>query len=70
MICTAKICVPDKIKNTNVEVFNIMLRTNETRHIKWHKACKCICRRDESICNNKQRWNDDKCRCECKEWDL
>ena len=20
-----------------------------------------------SICNNKQRWNDDKCRCECKE---
>ena len=22
---------------------------------------------DASICNNKQRWNDDKCRCECKE---
>ena len=20
-----------------------------------------------SKCNNKQRWNDDKCRCECKE---
>ena len=20
-----------------------------------------------SICNNKKRWNDDKCRCECKE---
>ena len=20
-----------------------------------------------SVCNNKQRWNDDKCRCECKE---
>ena len=24
-------------------------------------------RLDASACNNKQRWNDDKCRCECKE---
>ena len=63
----AKICVPDQIKNTNVKVFNLMSRTNETRHIKWHKTCKCRCRLDASICNNKQRWNDDKCRCECKE---
>ena len=63
----AKICVSDEIKNTNVKVFNLMSRTNETRHIKWHKTCKCRCRLDASICNNKQRWNDDKCRCECKE---
>ena len=63
----AKICVPDTIKNINVKVFNLMSRTNETRHIEWHKACKCKCRLDASVCNNKQRWNDDKCRCECKE---
>ena len=44
-----------------------MSRTNETRHIKWHKTCKCKCRLDASICNSNQRWNDDKCRCECKE---
>ena len=24
-------------------------------------------RLDGSVCNNKQCWNDDKCRCECKE---
>ena len=42
------------------------VRTNETRHIKWHKTCKCKCRLDASVCNNKQCWNDDKCRCECK----
>ena len=63
----AKICVPDQIKDTNVKVFNLMSRTNEIRHIKWHKTCKCRCRIDASICNNKQKWNDDKCRCECKE---
>ena len=61
----AKICVPDNIKNTNVKVFNLMSKTNETRHIKWHVTCKCRCRLDESVSNNKQRWNEDKCRCEC-----
>ena len=44
-----------------------MSRTNETRHIKWHETYKCICRLDKIICNSKQRWNEDKCRCECKE---
>ena len=44
-----------------------MSRTNETRHIKWHETCKCKCRLDASVCKNKQRWNNDKCQCECKE---
>ena len=51
----AKICVPDQIKNTNVKVFNLMSRTNKTRHIKWHRTCKCKCRLESSIFNNKQR---------------
>ena len=63
----ARICIPDVIKDLNVKVFNLMSRTNETRHIKWHETCKCICRLDKIICNSKQRWNEDKCRCECKE---
>ena len=42
-------------------------RTNETRSIKFHETCKCICRLNGIICNNKQRWNKDQCRCECKE---
>ena len=63
----AKICVPDVIKDLNVQVFNLMSRTNETRFIKWHETCKCVCRLDGIICNSKQRWNENKCRCECKE---
>ena len=62
----AKICVPDTTKDLNVRVFNPMSRTNKTRHIKWHEICKCIRRLDKIICNSKQRWNKDKCRCECK----
>ena len=63
----AKMCVPDAVKNLNVKVFNIMSKTSETRHIKWHETCKCKCKLDANVCNNKQRWNGDKCRCECKE---
>ena len=63
----ARICVPDIKKNLNVKVFNLIPRTNETRSIKWHETCKCICRLNEIICHNKQRWNEEKCRCQCKE---
>ena len=63
----SKLRVPDIDKNMNVKVFNLISRTNETRHIKWHETCKCKCRLDASVCNNKQRWNNDKYRCECKE---
>ena len=61
----AKLCVPDTIKNSNVKVFNLISRTNKTRQIEWHKTCKC--RLNKSVFNTKQRWNEDKCRCECKE---
>ena len=63
----AKLCVPDIVKNLNVTVFNLMSRTNETRHIEWYETCKWKCTLDESVCNNKQRWNENKCRCEYKE---
>ena len=62
-----KICVPDVVKDLNIKVLNLMSRTNETRHIKWDETCKCKCRLDASVCNNEQRWSDDKYRCECKE---
>ena len=29
--------------------------------------CKYILRLDSIVCKNKQRWNKDKCQCECKE---
>ena len=44
--------------------FDVM--SNHTKHIKWHETCKCKCRFDSSVCNKKQRWNEDKCRCECR----
>ena len=34
-----KLCAPDVVKNLNIKVFNLMWRTNETRHI---TRCKCL----------------------------
>ena len=63
----AKLSVPDIVKNINVKVFNLMSWSNQTEHKEWHKTFKWKCRLDASVCNNKQKWNEDKCRCECRE---
>ena len=31
------------------------------------KLVNARCRLNASVCNNNHRWNEDKCRCECKE---
>ena len=50
----AKMCVPDAVKNFNDKVFNLLSRTNETRHIEWHETGKYKSRFDEAfaIVNN------------------
>ena len=64
MILMQEFVFQKTVKKLNVKVFNLMSRTNETRSIEWHETRKCICRLNEIIRNNKQRWNKDKCRCE------
>ena len=63
----SKICVPKIVKNVNMQVYNFLMRLNETRHVLWHESCKCICKLNSSVYNNKQIWNDDTCRCDCNE---
>ena len=62
-----KFCIPAIIKKINVKVFNLMSKIYETRQILWHETSKCVCRLSVAVCNSKQIWNDDKCRCECRE---
>ena len=59
--------INDPFAKLYVKVFNIMARINETRQIVWHETCKCICKLTSAVYNSKQIWNEDKCRCECKE---
>ena len=63
----AKLCVPNVIKGVNMQVYNFLMRLNETRNVLWHKSCKCACKLNSSVCNNKEIWNDDTCRCDCND---
>ena len=53
----AKLCVFNVIKAVNMQVHNVL----------WHESCKCVYKLNSSICNNKQNWNSDTCRCDCNE---
>ena len=44
-----------------------MSRINETRQKIWHETCKSVCRLTSAVCNSRRIWNEDKCRCVCKE---
>ena len=63
----AKLCVPNVIKRVNVQVYNFLMRLNEIRNVLWHESCKGVCKLNSSICNSKQIWNGDTCRCDCNE---
>ena len=52
-----KLFVPNVIKRVNMQVYNFLMRLNETRNVLWHESCKCVCKLNSSVCNNKQIWN-------------
>ena len=60
-----KLCVPNVIKGLNMKVYNFLTMFNESRNVLWHESCKCVCKLNSSVCNNKQIWNSDTCRCDC-----
>ena len=50
-----KLCFPNVIKGVNMQVYNFLIRLNETmlnetRNVLWHESCKCVCKLNSSIC--------------------
>ena len=60
------LCVPYVVENINIKLFNQVSRKNETRYVFLHDTCKCKCRLDVNVYNNKQRWNKENYRSEYK----
>ena len=63
----AKLCVPNIINRINMKGYNFLMRLNKTRSVLWHESCNCVCKLNSSVCNNKQIWNSDTCRCDFNE---
>ena len=38
-----------------------------THNTLWHESCKCVCRLNSSVCNSKEIWNCDTCKCDYNE---
>ena len=49
----SQVCVPNKVKNMNLKVFNLVSRVNETRYLVQYDSYECKCRLNESVCNSK-----------------
>ena len=62
-----KLCVPGIVKRVNMQVYKFLMNLNETRNVLWHGSCQYVCKLNLSVCNNKQIWNGDTCRCDCNE---
>ena len=60
-----KACLPDSIKNITVKFLDLISQKFIFKNISFHKSCKCGCLLDEKVCNNLQKFNKNKCRCQC-----
>ena len=45
---------------------NDLTGINESKTLTKHVSCECKCKFDCRKCNSNQKWNNGKCRCECK----
>ena len=41
--------VPGYLKRVNMQVYNFLMRLNETRNVLWHESCKSVCKLNSSV---------------------
>ena len=61
-----KVCLPNKTKDLNLSMFNIITGMNESKTLIKHISRECKCKLDRRKCISDQWQNNDKCLCECK----
>ena len=48
----AKVCVPNKTEDVNLNLFNMITEINESKTLKKHTSCECKCKCDGRMCNS------------------
>ena len=62
---STKVFVPNKTEDLNLSMFNMNTGLNESKTLTKHMSYECSCEFDRA-CNASQKWNNDKCWCECE----
>ena len=57
----SKVCIPDIVKKSVLKCFDLVYSKNKTKLIQFRESCKCNCLINSTVCNNKQKWNNEKC---------
>ena len=63
---SSRVCVPNRTEDLNLHFFNIITGINKSRTLTKHVSCKCAFKLGSKKSNFNQKWNNDKCWCECK----
>ena len=58
---STKICVPNKTKDINVTMFNMITKKNEAKKMVKHISCDCKCKFNSLSCSSNQKWNNETC---------
>ena len=61
-----KVCVPKKVEDLNLSVFNMIWGINESKTLTKHISCECKSRFDGRKCNSDQWRNNRKCWYKCE----
>ena len=61
----SKVCIRNIVKNVTVKMFDLTNLENTAKQVKFRKSCKCVYKINSSVCSEKQKFNKDKCRCQC-----
>ena len=60
------VCVPKKTEDLNLSVFIMITGINGSKALTTHLiSYKCKLKFDGRKCNSNQKWNSDKCQCDC-----
>ena len=63
-------CVPNKTEDLNLSMFNMITGINKSKTLAKHISCECKCKFDGRKRDSNEKWNNDKCQCECKKHNI
>ena len=59
-----------KTKDVNVKVFNMITNKSGAKTFIKHISCDCKCKFHSITCNSNQKWDNESCQCECKNYSM
>ena len=62
---SSKIRIPNKKEDLNLIEFNMITGINESKTLTKHISYECKSKINGRKCNSNQKWNNNKCGCEC-----